>query len=161
MATQTYCTLSDIESIVSSHVLLRILDDNEDGTSSTAENVRLTNAIEQAASQINVQLKARYRLTELVGSDWCKWCNAWLAVSILVRRRGNPELSSIEEEADRWREQLDSVRLGRISIDKPPSTNPTPAVSTFVIDLGRRIPVRVRPEESVRPSADGIKRNVL
>lgn len=160
LATQTYCTTDDLKAIISDQTLLRLIDDNEDGVANSREASYGNDAIVQAASQMNLYLKRRHRLSTLANSDWCRWCNAYLASQLLWRRRGNPAPPTLEAEAEQYREWLLEIRHARMDVpDTPPSVDPTPGVSNYTIDMRQRNPVRVRVEESVRKTADGVPRN--
>ncbi|MFI4874763.1 MAG: hypothetical protein ACIALR_05480 [Blastopirellula sp. JB062] len=160
MATQTYCTVDDLESILSDQGVLRLLDDDEDGVAAADESARLDDVIVQAASMMNMRLSFRYDLASLANNDWCRWCNAYMAAQLLMRRRGNPGSPVVFDQADEYRESLKEIREGRLNVpDAAPYRSPEIAVSNYTLEPARRQPVRVRVENSTRPTADGIKRD--
>ncbi|GAA4441990.1 phage protein Gp36 family protein [Bremerella cremea] len=149
MSTTPYCTATQLTSILGPSALLRLLDDNEDGTAGSLESSYASDAIEQAASQMNLFLHARYATSDLVASDWCRWCNAYLAIDLLVRRRGNPADSSLTEIAQTYRAQLEAIARGELAL--PDAARPhtaLPRISNHQTALGERLPVRtIRPEQ--------------
>ena len=161
MATQSYCTIAELKSIIGEPAFKRLLDDNEDRAVDNLEASYATDAIEQAATHMNMLLSMRYSLSVLATSVWCKWCNAYLALSVLERRRGNPVDSSIESIAEKYREWLEDIRHSRMNIpDKPPAFSAMPRVSNYTTELIRKQPVRVDVATSEGKTAEGIKRDV-
>ncbi|MBI1249066.1 DUF1320 domain-containing protein [bacterium] len=142
MPTQTYCTLDDLKAILGSTAVLRLLDDNEDGVTTSLEQSYASDVIAQAASQINAVLSMRYDTGSLASNTWCRWCNAYLAASLLVRRRGNPADASLEEVVRSYRDQLEQIRTGQLNLpDATPEGSKAPAVSNYRTNLGAVSPI--------------------
>jgi hypothetical protein len=80
---QTYCDEDDIVSIIGEPTLLVCIDDDQDGVRSDDDDDKVTACIERAAVEMNAALANQYVLSELASNDWCKWCNAYLAVYYL------------------------------------------------------------------------------
>ena len=144
MPTPTYCTLDDLKAILGSTAVLRLLDDNEDGVTSSLEQSYAEEVIAQAASQISAPLGMRYDTCSLASNTWCRWCNAYLAASLLVRRRGNPADASLEEVVRSYRDQLEQIRTGQLNVpDATPEGSAAPAVSNYRTNLGGINPIVV------------------
>jgi len=159
----TYCNRLDVESIMGVPALLVCIDDDQDGVESARESNYVTAAIERAATEMNTSLRHQYILENLVGNDWCRWCNAYLAVWQLWSRRGNMPPSGLVDIINTYRGQLQEIKWGRFQI---PETAPaflyTPAVSNFQPELGKfDMPIRVDLNESTggQPNS-GVKRQV-
>lgn len=160
MATQTYCSISDVQAILGNYSTTRYLDDDEDTNLSSGESSNGDSCITMTASQMNAELFRRYRSADLASSDWCKYCNAYLAAQLIARRRGNAPPPALEDEAERYRTWLRDIRYGRMNLpDTPLGVDPTPGTSNYSIDMAENQPVRVDTEISRRDSADGVKRN--
>src|SRR6187401_805064 len=65
MATQIYCTKTDIEAIWPAATLLASVDDDTNGSLSATELGYIDRAIERAANFINARLEMRYALADL------------------------------------------------------------------------------------------------
>lgn len=160
MATQTYCSISDVYSIMGTYFVTRSLDDDEDATLSAAESAYGDTCISIVASQMNSNLYRRYKADELVSSEWCKFCNMILVAPMIAKHRGNAAPQALEDEAERYRAWLKDIRYGRMNLpDTPLGVDPTPGTSNYSIDMAENQPVRVDTEISRRDSADGVKRN--
>jgi len=141
--TTTYCSQADLEAILGRTQILRMVDDNEDGVASISESQRIADAMHQAASEMNVFLSARYFLSDLAGSEWCRWCNAYLAVERLVSRRGNAPSSSIRKKAEDYQDRLREIRDGKTCVpDAIPTVSSLPAATRYVVDLNTFPPVK-------------------
>ena len=137
MATQTYCTASDVKDVISDVGYDLTVDDNENGLIATAEDTYATNAIERAAANMNAYLGQRYVLSELASSDWCKWVNADWAAMLLFERRNNPA-GALEAKVAGHREMLEQIRDGHARVpDVVSSLAKRPSVSNFGVDRSR------------------------
>lgn len=161
---QTYCTRTDIESIIGAPAVLACIDDDRNQVESSDETLHVTNAIERAAVEMNSAIWNQYpTLSNLADNDWCKWCNAYLAVYNLLCRRGNPVPSFVAQAVIDFREKLSELRWGRFQIPEQLPENETIAtVSNFQPELKRTsAPIRVDVDESTGASPEGgRKRNV-
>lgn len=161
---QTYCTRSDVESIVGTAAVAACIDDNEDGVESAEETVHVTNAIERAAVEMNLSLERQYNpLSALASNAWCKWCNAYLTCYYLYARRGNPAPPGVVEMIDDYRQNLVHIRWGRQEVpEQNPSQEHIATVSNFHPELGKiDSPIRVDVNESTGAAPEGNrKRNV-
>ena len=148
--TTTYGTKAGIESLVSPATLVSWLDDDHSGTLSTTEEGHIANAIERAATKINMAVGRQYNIADVTANTWLAWANNVLAAEMLAARRGNPAPQSIMDAAKECEEMLEQIRWGRASLpEQIPSFNFAGAVSNFHVEPGRRIaPVRVSKEES-------------
>jgi hypothetical protein len=107
--TTTYCTRTDLEAIISPAGLLACIDDDENGGTSPTADGYVTSAIENAASKINQKLAtSKYKPASIGSNAWVKWTNAYLAIDILSRRRNNPAVESITSEIKERLELLDA-----------------------------------------------------
>jgi len=156
MAT-TYCTRSDIETLLSPVALIECIDDDHSGTESAAETIHITNAIERAATRLNMAVSRQYVLSEVTGNAWMKWANATLAAELLASRRGNPAPQSIMDDAKEILELLNEISWGRKPLpEQAPSFDHLPTVSNFEAEPRKRImPVRVVKEESTGSDPEG------
>lgn len=155
MAT-TYCNRLNIQSLIGEAALIAVIDDNQDGVENPEETDYITDAITQAAVEMNESLCRQYVLTSLTNNDWCRWCNAYLACYFLFNRRGNPVPPGIMDAVQTYRDKLSETRWGRYQV---PEANPTfdnrPAVSNYVAELGKYSnPIRVFSEESTGGEPD-------
>lgn len=156
---QTYCVRADVESIVGTSAVLSCIDDDMDGAESATETTYVTDAIERAAVEMNGKLRNQYLpLSDLSGNDWCKWCNAYLALDYLYERRGNPAPNSVLERCQKYRDNLEDAAWGRFEVpEQIPSAEHIPTVTNFHPEIGRiRSPIRVSDTESTGspPSAE-------
>jgi hypothetical protein len=158
----TYCVQADVESIIGAAAVLACSDDDQDGALSPDEDLIVTAAIERAATEMNSALCSQYKLSDLSGNDWCKWCNAYLACWYLFKRRANPGPVSIGEDIAFYRDQLSEARWGRFQIpEQNPSFEHTPAVSNFRPNISSRdnpIEVDTNTSTGIAP-VGGRKRN--
>lgn len=162
MAT-TYCDDDDVISIAGEAFINACIDDDEDGVISVAEEAYTTSAIERAAVEMNSALNNQYKLSDLAGNDWCKWCNAYLAVWNLAARKNNPPPASVIAAVDQFKEQLSEARWGRFQIpEQSPSFDHSPSVSNLRPEAYKQtMPARVVEEESTRAvPTEGIQREV-
>lgn len=160
--TYSYCLQSDIESILAAHGVVAAFDDNQGGTLSATELAYITDAIDYGAALMNTYLVQRYKLSELVGSNWCRFCNAVLAAGRTMTRRGHPVPGSLQAEIDNWLELLKQVGSGFYRIpDKVSSYDHRPSVSNLAVDIGRRQPVRKDTVTSTGPLPQNVVVNPL
>lgn len=116
MATQTYCTRTELEEIAAQHGIDAFVDDDRDGLVSTTEETYVTAAIRRAASKINFKLARRYKQSDLVGNDFLKDANAWLGICEIMRRRANPQIDSWQSQCDEFTDMLDEIQAERADI---------------------------------------------
>lgn len=164
MATQTYCDREDIVSIIGEAGLLACIDDNANGQEDPEETPFIASAISRAAAEMNRSISKQYSpLTGLASNEWCKWCNAYLAIFHLQARRSNAPAASVIEAVISNRELLEHIRWGRESVPEGiPTHNHSPAVSNFSVQPNNPDgPIVVNVEQSTggNPSA-GVRRNV-
>lgn len=134
--TITYCQQPDLEATWSAVALLRSVDDDQDGTISTAEEAIVTRIIERAANKMNASLEMRYQLSDLANNSWARDCNTALAVYFLSTRRGNPAPDEIQEQYDGFLADLAEIRLGRLKVPQAPeSFDAIPSVINFDTNL--------------------------
>lgn len=161
---QTYCVRADLASIVGEPFLLAAIDDDNNKVESASETLHITAAIERGAVEMNAALRHQYYpLTALADNDWCKWCNANLAIYHLSSRRGNPPPPSVADAILIARERLEEIRWGRDQVpDQLPTHEHIPTVSNFQPEIKRTFsPIRVDTDESTGASpGGGRKRNV-
>jgi hypothetical protein len=162
MPVQTYCSQSDIESLIGVEGVVASVDDSENGANASPETTYITDAIERGAVEINGLIIYQYRLADVASNAWLKWANAWLAAYHLRMRRGNEPEPGIAAEVQEIRRILNEIRWGRFQLSgQLPSFNVRPTVSTLTPELWRTDnPIRVDVDESVGGTPpDGIKRN--
>lgn len=136
MATQTYCTREDIESVWTPTAVLHCADDDLSGTLSPTEEQHIARAIERAAGIMNGLLEVRYDLADLVASTWCRDCNAALAAYLLAIRRDEDLPAGIVAEYARYLRDLAEIRAGQQRVPQViASDRHAPTVSNFAIDL--------------------------
>jgi hypothetical protein len=164
--TTTYCNRLNIESIIGIPAVLACINDKQDGVESPTDTTRITDAIERAADEMNECLTQQYVLSQLSGSSWCRWCNAYVASWFLFERRGNPVPPGIVDAVQTYREKLEQIRWGRFQVPEVlPSFSARPTVSNFNPELGKfQNPIRVITEESTGDTPDAtdpsrVKRN--
>lgn len=158
--TTTYCSRADVEAVLSAAGVVARIDDNETGTASVAEDAYVTAAIETAAAEMNADLERQYILSQLSASNgWLKRTNALLAAEALMGRRGNPVQGLLVDQVQRIREALKLIGMGRMSVpEQLPSANHLPAVSTFVVEPAKAMPVRVDVPNSVGSTPDSSRK---
>jgi len=150
MAQPVFCTVADLQSILGESGVVRRVDDREDRVVSQKENQYVADAIDQAATEINLLLQGRYRLAGLTGHSWLRWCNAYLAASVLSQRRGNRPCESIEKTVEDYRQRLREMRAGQLDLaDVDPQHSIAPRVSTYQVCLGDRRPVRAERDVAI------------
>lgn len=134
-ATQTYCNRDDIISLIGQAGLLTCIDDNTNGQEDPEETRFITDAINRAAAEMNNSLGKQYHpLSSLANNEWCKWCNAYIAVFFLQSRRSNAPAASVMESMLSYRERLVEIRWGRENVpEAAPTHNSSPAVTNFSI----------------------------
>ncbi len=157
--TTIYCTVTELQSLMSDAFVTASVDDDEDGVNDAGEDTLVDDAIEQGAVAMNAFLQQRYTLSELTSNDWAKWCNATLAAECITARRGNPEM--FVERAERYRGWLEDIADGKMPLpEASPTFDSRPTVSTFDVERWRKdAPVRVVKDQSTGPDpAPGVKR---
>ena len=139
MAVQTYCTRTDIDAIWSVIGVTMRVDDDESGVAEANELAYVTAAIESAASDMNLLLGKRYVLSDLVGNDWCRFCNADLAACEIAKRRGNGVPPEFDAKCQKRMEMLESIAAGNLPIPGVvDSLNHSPALTNYQVELWRR-----------------------
>lgn len=162
MAVQTYCVRSDIEAVMGVEGVIACIDDDQDGSESLLEASYVTACIERAAVRINGLVQYQYVLSQLVGNDYLKQVNVYLAILYLRTRRNNAPDPFIEQMVEQYMRELNEIRWGRFRIPgQLPSFDSRPTVSTFKPELKNTVnPVRVVRAESTGPEPQpGITRN--
>jgi phage gp36-like protein len=136
MSIQTYCTLTDIESLWAPADLLASVDDDASGDLSTAEEALVTRAIERAAGAMNAYLEPRYTLADLATSVWCRDMNALLAAYFLATRRGADAPLALYMQYRAAFADLVEIAAGRLAIPGARERlDVLPSVSNFRVDL--------------------------
>lgn len=160
--TTTYCNRSDVATIIGDPMILSCIDDDRTGVETPEKTAIITACIERGAVEMNQALYQQYKLSDLSGNAWCKWCNAYLACWYLNSRRGNPPPPAIVDEVQTFKQQLSEIMFGRFQVpEQAPSIECIPVVSNFKPELGKLFsPIRVSRDEStgVDP-VGGRKRN--
>jgi phage gp36-like protein len=148
---QTYCTQEDVEALLSEFGVLDRLDDDQDGT---ADAGLMTAGIAKASADVNQRLLQRYDVSQLLLSDWVKYCTAHLATAWLCRRRGLTVPEELAAEVKTYLDDLKRIRDGHddLSVNDGlalPSVDSTPTVSNMIVDgRYRRNKVRRVPSTS-------------
>lgn len=147
MATQTYCAIADVESVLSAEGVTAFVDDDETGSRSTAEVAFVTTMIEFAAERINFRINMVYDLADVVGNGWLKYANSYMAAANLIQRRNLPLTPSLSNQVDQIIESLDRIEQGQARLpQQSPSFDTLPTITNFAIELNNpntATPVRV------------------
>lgn len=139
MATTTYCTQADVEAVLSEFGVLARADDDRDDTLGTTDAASVTAMIRMAAGRMNSRLQKRYKLSDLVGNDWCRDTNAWIAARFLCARRGMAPPDSLEIIVQELFGELDRIRDNDADVsDIKESFEAIPTVSNFTVEPFRR-----------------------
>lgn len=109
MAGVLYCEQTNVESVLSEAGVRNRVDDLFVGTGDTG---LLTDCIDQASSDIDIDMLARYPVEELQKSRWIKWSCAWLAAGYLMIRRGLSISQSTKDKIDEIKMKLARIRDG-------------------------------------------------
>lgn len=157
MASQSYCSRTDIENIMGPAAVLASIDDDQDQVESAADTAALTAIIDRAANEMNQMIRHQYVLADVAGNDWLVYAQATIVVYRLRTRRNNPAEGSVEEEYRSVMRLLKEVRWGREQLpDQSPSYDHLPSVSNFSPQLFRQdAPIRVSEEESTTTAPVG------
>lgn len=155
--TTTYCARADVVAIIGEPALLAYIDDDQDGEASPTENSFVTAAINRGATEMNESLACQYVLSGLSGNDWCKWCNAYLAIWFLEARRNNAPVGSVVDAVQTYRDKLREIRFGRFRVPEArPSYDHLPSVSNFNPELGNvQGPIAVDEQKSTTTAPVG------
>jgi phage gp36-like protein len=138
MATQIYCTKSDIEAVWPAGSLLASVDDDSSGTLSATELSYIDRAIERAANFINARLEQRYRLYDLAANTWCRDANAAIAAYWLSTRKGAAAPAHLQQQYDAYVAALGDIVNGRIKLpEQAESFDVTPGVTNFSLRMDR------------------------
>jgi len=136
-----WCSIADVVSILGQPGTNRAVDDDRSLTISPTETANITSAIDRAASYMYGKLSGRYSLPSLASNEWCRWCNAQLAVCQLLQRRANAAPKSQLAECDDYKEQLTLIRRGKAGIpDAVPTNSNAPQVKNYDAKLRHRSP---------------------
>lgn len=136
MATQVYCTKTDIEAIWPAATLLASVDDDANGTLSATELGYIDRAIERAANFINARLEMRYSLATIASNTWCRDANAAIAAYWLSTRRGLAAPAHLQQQYDAYVAELVAIVAGGIKLpQQPESLDFAPGVTNFEIRL--------------------------
>ena len=151
--TTTYCEVADVEDILSEAGVTAYTDDPEDGTRDAADTAHVTTASERAATRINSQIEMTYKLADVAGNTWLKWCNATMAALAVATRRLEPAPARLVVEVDEYKSDLQEIKLGTMKLpEQAASFDTLPTVTNFDVERGRGVaPIRVRPDESTGP----------
>lgn len=148
----SYCSTSDVESILSVHGLTAYIDDDSTYARDGSEATLVSDAITRAAViEINYFLCDRYDLTLLSSNDWVKWTNAIFAARQVAMRRMQAVPTSLAETCDDLKNQLREIRRRTGSIPgEAEHYNDIPSMTNYDFERYRGvIPARVQVEESV------------
>lgn len=102
MATSLYCSIDDVENILSEQGVTLRVDDSPPTTNG--------NILDRASRRVDGYLLRRYREERLAESPWVQHATAVLAAVLLCGRRGNPIPSSLKAEWDEYKEELQRIR---------------------------------------------------
>lgn len=160
--TQTYCTAAHIEFVLSEFGLTAVLDDDESGVASVAEEERTTTAITWTASTINQAVGIQYKLSDVTSNTALQMANAILAAELLCQRRNNPIPEVLGRRCERLRDWLTEIRWGRQQLpEQNASFDHLPTVTNFDIIPGSYNPVSVDIYHSTGDApVDGVTRPV-
>jgi phage gp36-like protein len=115
--------------------LLAAVDDDTSGTISVDEEAIITRAIERAANRMNAALELRYDLEQLAGNDWCRDCNAAIAVYLLATRRGTAAAAEILEQYQSYFAELELIAAGQRRVPQAiEALQHSPTVTNFDVD---------------------------
>jgi len=141
MATQTYCTKTDIEAIWPAASLLASVDDDTSGSLSATEEGYITRAIERAANLMNARLELRYTLSDLASNKWCRDANAAIAAYWLATRRGDPAPAQLTQQYTAYVADLADIAAGKLKVPGAiESYDQTPGVTNFEVNMNREPP---------------------
>ena len=158
MAVQTYCTILEVEQILSEHGVTAYVDDKLCYERDTDEDATALAMIERAAEMVlNFRLCNRYLIPDLSGNSWCKWANATIAAMYTATRRNNPTPESLQRDVEEIYENLRQIANGWMKLpNQRESFDMSPAVTNYDVERIRSVqPVRVVVEESTRPRPAG------
>ena len=149
-----YCSVADVESILSVHGSTANVDDDFDGSRSAAEAQLIADAISRAAAlKLNPFLESRYNLSDLSSNVWCRWANAMCAAVQVMIRRGNPQPQALLAECQDIKETLQAVQLGQIPLpSQAESFDFRARVTNYDMQRSQITPARVVPDESTGPN---------
>jgi hypothetical protein len=106
-----YCERVDVEGILSQFGIDHRIDDDEDAAIAAEEEAFLTQSIDEGTAQINFYMY-RYRRPTLVGNEWLRHCNAYLAACNVSLRRVNGVHPDLATRCNRYYEQLADIKEG-------------------------------------------------
>lgn len=108
MSVIPYCTITDLDNVLSEHGVTARLDDSDVGTATAGVSDA---CIEEATVNINRFVLTRYTVATLVESTWIKWATAIRAALIVCRHRNlTPPQSLIDEWKEIYEESLNAIR---------------------------------------------------
>ena len=106
-----YATQADCEAIFSALGILWRIDDDEDEAAAAAELQFIEDALREATDIVNQYAVNYYDVTQLKESRIVARWTAWIACTILSRRRGNP--GQFTDEYDNIIRELELVATGQ------------------------------------------------
>lgn len=115
----SYCTYAQVSDRLSLVGLLYVIDDDDDNAADASEQDVVTEAIEDASSEIDSALCYWFELpisASNAANDWLKFNAINLTVERLCERKGMTPPVGFQQAAQRTREDLDKVRAGSIRI---------------------------------------------
>lgn len=144
-----YCTSEELRYVLSSYGVALRADDRDQQSSTTI----LTDSIAKGTTDVNFYLFQRYSPAVIQASSWATWCTAHFAAVALCRRRGNPVPESLQQECNRYLEQLKLIMSGQAQLVADdglarPEADNSPGVSNMRIDSRYVAAVRRVPQTS-------------
>lgn len=151
MALTVYCTVEHVRFVWSNHGVSARADDR-DGHNSTDT---IDDAISKATTDVNQYLFQRYTPAVIAGCTWVKWATAFIAAQALAIRRGNSVPQGIQDQVDRYLEDLKAIAAGQIMLTTDtglasPEHDNLPGVSNLRVDSRFRAPIRRVPQTSTK-----------
>lgn len=124
-----YCTMGDVEAVLSTEGLTLRMDDDEGGTATDAEIEKSYTVFARwAAARIRMYLGGRYDEAELARSWAVNEFASILTAKRCCMRRGNPVPESIKEAFDETMELLKGIKANEMALeDVPERTSNSPS----------------------------------
>lgn len=111
-----YCTRTDVESLWNPSQVLSAVDDDANGSLSSAEEQWIDDAIERAAAQLDAVLEVRYDLIDLQANRWCRDANAIFAAYFLAARKSETMPVGLAALFGWYRESLREISASRQNV---------------------------------------------
>lgn len=152
----TYCTLSQVQEVESvAGVNLRV-DDNP---------AVYPLILARASRWLDLYLLRHYAPETLAANEWAQNACSWKAAQLFCKRRNNPVPSSVREELEELKGELEAIAAGRLDLPGavrrrtavPVVSLPSVRVGPFgprVVVSRTRGSVRRNPAEDYRPPGD-------